>query len=239
MNALDVASVTFRYNGAPACALDRFSLSVADGRMHALLGPNGAGKSTLMRIITGQLRGYTGDVRVYGRPMPDRDALVSIGFAPQPISLYTGLTARENLRFFGAMARLSDADIAARSEAVLAQTGLSDHSEEMVSTFSGGMQRRLNLAVALLHAPGLLLLDEPTVGVDPQSRNHIYETLAALNASGMTIVLCTHVMEEAQRLCSAVTLADRGAVIFDGAMSEIDHLEKFFLEQTGRGLRDD
>lgn len=155
------------------------------------------------------------------------------------ISLYTTLTARENLRFFGTMANLSDKQIAERSEAVLTQTGLADHAEEPVATYSGGMQRRLNLAVALLHSPKLLLLDEPTVGVDPQSRNHIYDTLTRLNAEGMTILLSTHMMEEAQRLCSSVTLADGGKMIYDGPMSEIDNLEKFFLEKTGRGLRDE
>lgn len=239
MNALDVSSITFSYEGAPVCALQNFSLTVADGRMQALLGPNGAGKSTLMRIVTGQLRGYSGDVSIFGKKMPDRSALLSIGYAPQPISLYTALTARENLRFFGAMAGLSDEQIVLHSEIVLEQTGLTDHSEEMVITFSGGMQRRLNLAVALLHSPKLLLLDEPTVGVDPQSRNHIYDTLSRLNAAGMTILLSTHIMEEAARLCSIVTLADRGEVIFNGQMSEIDNLEKLFLEKTGRGLRDE
>ena len=207
--------------------------------MQALLGPNGAGKSTLMRIITGQLRGYSGEVLIYGGKMPNRRALLSIGYAPQPISLYTTLTARENLRFFGAMAGLPDKQIVLRSEIVLEQTGLTAHAEEPVMSFSGGMQRRLNLAVALLHSPKLLLLDEPTVGVDPQSRNHIYETLTELNAAGMTILLSTHIMDEAQRLCSSVTLADKGAVIFNGPMSEIDNLEKFFLEKTGRGLRDE
>jgi len=238
MNALDVSSVTFSYEGAPVCALRNFSLSVADGRMHALLGPNGAGKSTLMRIITGQKKGYSGSVSIYNREMPDRAALLSIGYAPQPISLYTGLTARENLRFFGSMAGLSDRQIAERSEAVLWQTGLADHAEVAVATYSGGMQRRLNLAVALLHSPQLLLLDEPTVGVDPQSRHNIYETLTSLNGSGVTVLLCTHMMEEAKRLCSSVTVADRGEVIFDGPMAGIDDLEKFFLEKTGRGLRD-
>jgi ABC-2 type transport system ATP-binding protein len=239
MNALDISSITFSYDGAPVCALQNFSLTVACGRMQALLGPNGAGKSTLMRIITGQLRGYSGNVSIYDNKMPDRSALLSIGYAPQPISLYTALTARENLRFFGAMAGLSDEQIALRSEIVLEQIGLTDHAEEPVLNYSGGMQRRLNLAVALLHSPKLLLLDEPTVGVDPQSRHHIYDTLAELNAAGMTILLSTHIMEEAQRLCSSVTLADRGEVIFNGPMSEIDNLEKFFLEKTGRGLRDE
>ena len=239
MNALDISSITFSYDGAQVCALQNFSLTVADGRMQALLGPNGAGKSTLMRIITGQLRGYSGDVLIYNNKMPDRSALLSIGYAPQPISLYTALTTRENLRFFGAMAGLSDEQIVLRSKIVLEQTGLTDHAEETVMTFSGGMQRRLNLAVALLHSPKLLLLDEPTVGVDPQSRNHIYETLTGLNAEGMTILLCTHIMEEAARLCSRVTVADKGEMIFSGPMSDIDNLEKFFLEKTGRELRDE
>ena len=239
MNALDISSITFSYDGAQVCALQNFSLTVADGRMQALLGPNGAGKSTLMRIITGQLRGYSGDVLIYNNKMPDRSALLSIGYAPQPISLYTALTTRENLRFFGAMAGLSDEQIVLRSKIVLEQTGLTDHAEETVMTFSGVMQRRLNLAVALLHSPKLLLLDEPTVGVDPQSRNHIYETLTGLNAEGMTILLCTHIMEEAARLCSRVTVADKGEMIFSGPMSDIDNLEKFFLEKTGRELRDE
>lgn len=238
MNALDVSAVTFRYEGAPRSALANLSLSVAEGEMHALLGPNGAGKSTLMRMITGQFRGYAGEVSVYGNRMPNRSALLSIGYAPQPISLYKSLTANENLRFFGALAHLSASRIASRSKEALAQTGLLDHADERVETYSGGMQRRLNLAVALLHSPKMLLLDEPTVGVDPQSRNHIYETLVGLNASGMTVLLCTHMMEEAQRLCSRVTLLDKGEAIFDGRMSDIDDLETFFLEKTGRGLRD-
>ncbi|HOC58695.1 MAG TPA: ABC transporter ATP-binding protein [Smithellaceae bacterium] len=238
MKALSVSSVTFRYEDSPRLALDQFSLTIAEGRMHALLGPNGAGKSTLMRIITGIQRGYSGSVLVFGHKMPDRSALLSLGYAPQAISLYPTLTARENLRFFGAMANLSDEELAHRSKEVLDRTGLNDRADEPVSQYSGGMQRRLNLAVAILHEPKMLLLDEPTVGVDPQSRNHIYETLLSLHASGMTILLSSHIMEEAQRLCSNVTLMDEGKVIFDGQMSEIDNLERFFLEKTGRGLRD-
>ena len=239
MNALDISSITFSYEGTPACALQNFSLSVADGSMHALLGPNGAGKTTLMRIITGELRGYSGEVFIYGDKMPDQNTLRSIGYAPQPISLYTTLTAMENLRFFGAMAGLPDSELRDRSEKVLEETGLSSYALKYVNTYSGGMQRRLNLAVALLHSPKLLLLDEPTVGVDPQSRHHIYEALSKFNAEGMTILLCTHIMDEAQRLCSRVTLVDKGAAIFNGNMNEIDDLEKFFLEKTGRGLRDE
>ena len=246
MKALEISGISFSYNspadksaGGIEYALHDFSMAVEQGKIHALLGPNGAGKTTLMKIITGVLRGYSGEVVILGNKMPDNTALLSIGCAPQAISLYMPLTARENLHFFGAMANLSDEQIAQRSDEVLAQTGLTDHADKLVSTYSGGMQRRLNLAVALLHSPKLLLLDEPTVGVDPQSRHHIYETLINLNASGMTILLSTHIMEEAARLCSSVTLLDRGEIVFDGSMSAIDNLEKFFLEKTGRGLRDD
>ena len=246
MKALDISGISFSYNspadksaGGIDYVLRNFSMTVEKGKIHALLGPNGAGKTTLMRIITGVLRGYSGEVFILGNKMPDNMALLSIGCAPQAISLYMPLTARENLHFFGVMANLSDEQIAKRSDDVLAQTGLTDHADKRVVTYSGGMQRRLNLAVALLHSPKLLLLDEPTVGVDPQSRNNIYETLINLNKSGITILLSTHIMEEAARMCSSVTLLDKGEIVFKGAMSAIDNLEKFFLEKTGRGLRDD
>jgi ABC-2 type transport system ATP-binding protein len=145
----------------------------------------------------------------------------------------------ENLRMFGVMAGLSEERLKERSKEVLEETGLLSYAQKRTATYSGGMLRRLNLAVALLHSPRLLLLDEPTVGVDPQSRNHIYETLKKMNAAGMAVVLCTHIMDEAQRLCSRVTLLDQGAVIYSGDMNKIDNLEKFFLERTGRGLRDE
>jgi ABC-2 type transport system ATP-binding protein len=247
MKAVEISSVSFSYDlpidkadaGTNHYALRNFSMSVESGKIHALLGPNGAGKTTLMRIITGQLRGYSGSVFIYENKMPDERALISFGYAPQPISLYTTLTAEENLHFFGTMAGLSRKSINERMVKVLEETELAAYSAKFVSTYSGGMLRRLNLAVALLHSPKLLLLDEPTVGIDPQSRNHIYETLVGLNATGVTILLSTHIMEEAQRLCSRITLLDEGKGIFSGEMKEIDNLEKFFLEKTGRGLRDE
>ena len=247
MKALEISGITFSYN-TPAdksvavdfeYALRDFSMSVDCGQIHALLGPNGAGKTTLMRLITGQLRGYGGDINIYGHKNEDKEALIAIGYAPQPVSLFTALTAMENLRIFGVMAGLSDERLKERSTEVLEETGLLSYAKKRTATYSGGMLRRLNLAVALLHSPRLLLLDEPTVGVDPQSRHHIYETLKKMNAAGMAIVLCTHIMDEAQRLCSRVTLLDKGAVIYSGDMNKIDNLEKFFLERTGRGLRDE
>jgi len=247
MKALEISSVTFSYNtpadkadvGGHQYALRNFSMFVENGQFHALLGPNGAGKTTLMRLITGQLRGYTGESIVFGYKNSQRQALAYIGYAPQPVSVFTSLTAMENLRLFGALAGLSGQKLEQRSVQVLDETGLSSYAKKRASTYSGGMLRRLNLAVALLHSPQLLLLDEPTVGVDPQSRYHIYETLKKMNAAGITVVLCTHIMDEAQRLCTKVTLVDKGSVIFTGEMNEIDNLEKFFLERTGRDLRDE
>ncbi len=247
MKALEISGITFSYNqpvdksgiAGHEYALRDFSMSVEGGQFHALLGPNGAGKTTLMRLITGQLRGYTGEINIYGYKNLNKKALSLIGYAPQPISVYTTLTAMENLRIFGVMAGLSGTLIKERSAEVLEETGLLPYAQKLVSTYSGGMLRRLNLAVALLHSPQLLLLDEPTVGVDPQSRHHIYELLKKMNTAGVTVVLCTHIMDEAQRLCSRVTLLDKGFVIFSGDMNEIDNLEKFFLEKTGRGLRDE
>jgi ABC-2 type transport system ATP-binding protein len=247
MTALEISGITFSYDvsadksagNAKEFALKDFTMSVPGGSVHALLGPNGAGKTTLMRVITGQIRNYEGAVSICGRKSTDPAVMRSVGYAPQPISLFASLTAMENLRFFGAMAGLSTDDLKRRSPAVLEETGLSDYAQKRVSTYSGGMLRRLNLAVALLHSPALLLLDEPTAGVDPQSRHHIYETLNRLNAAGMTVLLCTHIMDEAQRLCSQLTLLDKGKVVFSGDMTGVGDLEKFFLERTGRGLRDD
>ncbi|MGD0278824.1 MAG: ABC transporter ATP-binding protein [Smithella sp.] len=247
MKALDISEITFSYNpsadksaaGDSEYVLRDFSMSVDSGEIHALLGPNGAGKTTLMRLITGQLRGYKGRINIYGHKNDDKEALSSIGYAPQPVSLFASLTAVENLRIFGVMAGLSRERLKKRSREVLEETGLGAYARKQISTYSGGMLRRLNLAVALLHSPRLLLLDEPTVGVDPQSRHHIYETLKKMNSAGMAIVLCTHVMDEAQRLCSKITMLDRGSMIFSGDMNQIGNLENFFLERTGHGLRDE
>ena len=247
MKALKISGVTFSYDTAVSksadhnnveYALENFNLELESGQIYALLGPNGVGKTTLMRVITGQLRGYTGSVFIYGDKASESACLKNIGYAPQPVSVFTTLTATENLRFFGVMAGLTCEKLQERSAAVLEETGLVQCAHKTVSTYSGGMLRRLNLAIALLHEPRLLLLDEPTVGVDPQSRHHIYETLTKLNTAGMTILLCTHIMDEAQRLCSRVTMMDRGAAVFSGDMGAIDNLEKLFLEKTGHGLRD-
>jgi ABC-2 type transport system ATP-binding protein len=170
-----------------------------------------------------------------------------LGFVPQELAIYPNLTARENLSFFGKLAGVSANELGAAIDRNLELAGLVDRQSERVSTFSGGMQRRLNLASGLMHAPRLVLLDEPTVGVDPQSRNHLFETLAALKHSGVSLLYTTHYMEEAQRLCDRIAIMHEGQVVAIGTPTELAvsigqpdaNLETVFLHLTGRTLRDE
>lgn len=170
-----------------------------------------------------------------------------LGLVPQELAIYPNLTAAENLRFFAQLGGVKKAELAGTVERSLDLAGLEDRRNDLVSTFSGGMQRRLNLAVGLVHSPDLLLLDEPTVGVDPQSRNHLFETLARLKSEGMSLLYTTHYMEEAERLCDRVAIMNEGAVIAAGTASELAqqigqtdaNLEEVFLHLTGRKLRDE
>jgi ABC-2 type transport system ATP-binding protein len=189
-----------------------------------LLGPNGAGKSTTLLMLAGVLvpdRGRIGYAGVLGpeRPVVRR----TVGFVPQGLAIYEDLTAAENLRFFARLHRVERGRVAERVERALELAGLEDHRHRRVRTFSGGMQRRLNLACATLHEPDFLLLDEPTVGVDPQSRDHIFSSIERLKASGLTIVYSTHYMEEAERLCDRVAIMDGGKVLAEGTRDELIH----------------
>jgi len=195
-------------------AVDGLSLSVGKGEVFGLLGPNGAGKSTTVHMAVGIVTPDAGQVDVGGLGSPTRPAVrTRIGVAPQALSLYELLTADENLRFFGQMFGLSGAALDARATWALEFVGLADRRGDRVGTHSGGMKRRLNLAAAILHDPDLVLLDEPTVGVDPQSRNAIFESLLALKRAGKTIVYTTHYMEEAARLCDRVAIIDHGKLL--------------------------
>jgi len=195
-------------------AVDGLSLSVGKGEVFGLLGPNGAGKSTTVHMAVGIVTPDAGQVDVGGLGSPTRPAVrTRIGVAPQALSLYELLTADENLRFFGQMFGLSGAALDARATWALEFVGLADRRGDRVGTYSGGMKRRLNLAAAILHDPDLVLLDEPTVGVDPQSRNAIFESLLALKRAGKTIVYTTHYMEEAARLCDRVAIIDHGKLL--------------------------
>jgi len=195
-------------------AVDGLSLSVGKGEVFGLLGPNGAGKSTTVHMAVGILEPTSGTVDVGGLGSPTRPAVrARIGVAPQTLSLYDLLSADENLRFFGQIYRMAAPALASRIDWALGFVGLLDRRKDRVETYSGGMKRRLNLAAAILHDPDLVLLDEPTVGVDPQSRNAIFDSLLALKRAGKTIVYTTHYMEEAERLCDRVAIVDHGKLL--------------------------
>lgn len=198
-------------------------LAVAPGQVLGLLGPNGAGKSTTLSMVAGLTPPDSGEVVVAGTPVHRRQRAAQrhIGLVTQDLALVDELSAWENLRLFGALYGLRGPALRQRAEAVLAQVGLADRIDDKPATFSGGMKRRLHLAAALLHDPALLLLDEPTAGVDPQSRNAIFETLLALKAAGKALVYTTHYMEEVERLADAVVIVDHGRVVAHGSVAEL------------------
>lgn len=198
----------------PTTAVDGVSFDIRRGETFGLLGPNGAGKSTTIGMLTGVIAPDSGTTRINGTSSPtDAAARMAIGVAPQTLSLYEELTAAENVRFFARLYRLSGSELANRVDWAMAFAGLEDRRKARVKTFSGGMKRRLNLAVALVHDPAVIFLDEPTAGVDPQSRNHIFEAIDELRSLGRTVVYTTHYMEEAQRLCDRVAIMDRGRIL--------------------------
>jgi ABC-2 type transport system ATP-binding protein len=202
-------------------ALDGVSLEVGRGELVGLLGPNGAGKTTLIRAIAGRIALDAGAVRVFGSALGPRDPRPALGVVPQELAVYPLLTARENLEVFGRLYGVRPADIRARVEWALEWADLADRAREPTKGFSGGMKRRLNIACGLMHAPSILLLDEPTVGVDPQSRERIYEMLGALQRDGMSIVLTTHHLEEAQDRCERILIIDRGRIAASGTVTEL------------------
>lgn len=208
-------------------AVDDLSFQIQSGETFGLLGPNGAGKTTTISMIVGLLKPDYGDVEIdsdteghQGSPL---NHLVRrrIGIAPQSLSLYEDLTARENLSFFGSLYNLSGSELKDRCNWCLEFSGLEDRQKDRVGTFSGGMKRRLNIAAAMMHEPKILLLDEPTVGVDPQSRNHIFDSIESLRFDGLTIIYTTHYMEEAARLCNRVAIVDHGKLL---ALDSVDAL---------------
>jgi ABC-2 type transport system ATP-binding protein len=201
-------------------AVDRVSFQIAPGETYGLLGPNGAGTTTTISMIAGLLSADAGSVAILGEPLTSGRKTL-IGLVPQDIALYPDLSALENLRFFGKLQNMSGATLAGRIGEVLEVVGLTDRAKDHIDTYSGGMKRRANIAVGLLHEPRLLILDEPTVGVDPQSRNSILESVAALGGSGMAVLYTTHYMEEAERLCDRVGIIDSGRLIAEGTRDEL------------------
>ncbi|MEM9587695.1 MAG: ABC transporter ATP-binding protein, partial [Planctomycetota bacterium] len=207
------------------------------------------GKTTTISCLVGLLRPQSGSMSLGDQPFQPQDRpgdRARLGWVPQELALYEPLSALENLRFFASMAGLTRSTIGEAVDQALELAGLTDRAADRVATFSGGMKRRLNLAIATLHQPDLLLLDEPTTGVDPQSRNHLFETLIRLKSAGMTMLYTTHYMEEAQRLCDRITIMNQGKVIRQGTSQALAdqigdpeaNLETVFLHHTGVSLRD-
>ncbi len=205
--------MSYRHAGAAAPAVDGLSFAAREGTITGLLGPNGAGKTTFVSVLCGVRRPQLGEVRIFGQEGHTRLARRSVGYCPQELALYTTLSARENLRFFGRMAGIRGAELDRRVDWCLDAVRLSSARNQRVEEYSGGMQRRLNLATALVHAPRLLVLDEPTVGVDMTSRHAIFETLELLCAGGTAILYTTHYLEEVERLCEDVVVIDKGRLL--------------------------
>ncbi len=214
--------VNVRKSFGATVAVDGLSLAVRKGEVFGLLGPNGAGKSTTVSLAVGLLAPDAGTVSIDGLGSPAAPSVRErMGVAPQSLALYDLLTAEENLRFFGQVYGLSGATLTSRVAWCLDFVSLTDRKGHRVGTYSGGMKRRLNLAAALVHDPDLLLLDEPTVGVDPQSRNKIFENIEALHRDGRTVIYTTHYMEEAERLCDRIAIVDAGRLLALGTLPEL------------------
>lgn len=210
---LEITDLRKRYGDI--AAVDGVSLTVEAGEVFGLLGPNGAGKTTLLSIAAGLLRADGRGVKLFGQPFTrdSRELRHLVGLGTQDLSIYPELTGRENLRFFGKLYGLSGKELKSRVDQVLAAVGLTDRANDRASHYSGGMKRRLNLAAAIVHGPKLLFLDEPTTGVDPQSRNHIFERVKALNAAGLSVIYTSHYMEEVQTLCRRIAILDNGKLL--------------------------
>ncbi len=234
-------------------AVKDVSFTIGKGEIFGLLGPNGAGKSTTINMMCGYLEPTAGDtlisdVSVKREP---RKAKRMIGVVPQEIALYKDLTSLENLEFFGEIYGLPAKERRTRADEVLHFVGLYDRRKEAIKTFSGGMQRRINMAIAMMHQPAFLMMDEPTVGVDPQSRENIFDTIEQIRDAGTTVLYTTHYMEEAERLCNHIAIMDEGRIIAMGTLDQLlalrdqqrevqrpHGLQELFIQLTGKTLRD-
>ena len=244
---IEIENLTKKFKGTDQVAVNGVSFSINQNDIFGLLGPNGAGKTTIISILCSLFPPTSGKVMIDGMLLGNDITPIKqiIGVVPQDIALYPSLSARENLHFYGSMYGLKGADLKSKIEDWLAKLGLTDAANRQVSTYSGGMKRRVNLIASILHQPKILFLDEPTVGVDVQSRNVIIEHLTELNKQGTTIIYTSHHMEEAENFCTQVAIIDYGKIITQGSPKELiantqgsSNLEQVFLNLTNRKLRD-
>ena len=242
--AVSIQQVGFKYPGQTDYCIRQLSLEVEAGESFGLFGPNGAGKTTLMHLMTGLLQPAEGSITLLGQPVKKHDKSFTrlFGFVPQDFSFYQELSPEENLEFFGAWAGLNRKQIQQRTTELLEVLALTDVKHKAVSNFSGGMKRRVNLAIAVMHQPKILFLDEPTVGVDVQTRHAIIRYLKDLNKTGTTLIYTSHQLNEAEELCDKIALIDKGRIV---AHDNLDHLlaehseeglEGLFISLTGREI---
>jgi ABC-2 type transport system ATP-binding protein len=220
-------------------ALRGLDLFIPEGMIYGLLGPNGAGKSTFINIVAGLIKADGGSLSVAGHSLPGGYSNIKpmMGFVPQDLAIYEDLTAYENIAFFASLYGLNGKEKKEKVEKALEFVSLADRKKDLAKTYSGGMKRRLNLACGICHEPEILFLDEPTVGIDPQSRNHIMESIKKLNKSGITVIYTTHYMEEAEALCDRIGIIDHGKIIAEGTLSDLQKTvsenELLFIEADG------
>jgi len=221
---VEIKNLVKRFNDN--IAVDNVNISIKEGEIFGLLGPNGAGKTTTINTIIGLTKIDNGDIKIFDKNMKTHEMEIKrqIGIVPQDIALYDDMTALENITFFAKLYGLRDGILKNRVEEALNFTGLWDRRKELTRKYSGGMKRRLNIACAIVHQPKLIIMDEPTVGIDPQSRNHILESVKKLNGMGSTIIYTSHYMEEVEELCSYITIMDHGKVIAKGTKEELKNL---------------
>ena len=245
--AIVIQNLRKLYKGSYTPALDGLSLTVKRGQIMGLLGPNGAGKTTSINILCGLVAADSGTATVMGKDC-NKDALAirhMIGVVPQQIALFANLTASENFRYIGRLYGLAEKDITQRATDLLQRLGLDKHADKRIGRFSGGMKRRANIIASLLHQPEMIILDEPTAGVDVQSRAMILDFLREYNQQGKTVVYTSHLMEEAEQICDEVVIIDEGKFIISGSPKELikntedcKRLEDVFLHYTGHSVRD-
>ncbi len=244
--AVSIENLAFSYPHQSNMLFSHLNLQITSGERFGLFGPNGAGKTTLMNLMTGLLSYHKGSIRLLGNEIKTRNKSVNklFGFVPQDLSFYHELTPVENLEFFGAWSGLHKKEIKKRINELLEILGLSDVRNKQVQKFSGGMKRRVNLAIGIIHHPSILFLDEPTVGVDVQTRHAIINYLKELNKSGTTLIYTSHQLSEAEGLCKKIALIDEGKIIVYGELNDLlsahreEDLEGLFLKLTGKNYRD-
>lgn len=224
MGIIEINNITKKYGDF--IAVDGVSLSIEEGEIFGLLGPNGAGKSTSISIICGLLRPTKGEISIFGgKTKKDFDKNKKyLGLVPQNIAIYSRFTAKENIRLYGELYGLRGDALKKAIDEALEYTGLMDVKNKLAKEFSGGMQRRLNIACAIVHKPKIIIMDEPTVGIDPQSRNHILSTIKKLNKEGATIIYTSHYMEEVEAICTKIAIMDHGKVIVEGSKEELENM---------------